>query len=88
MSKRIPITVGFDQSPDSLMGYAELNEESKIKFLEGMAFAPGYIKHDDGTIELIEISMVAANSVRNPYIEKDPEGSSSMATDNLIADVD
>lgn len=65
----IPLTNSFSHNPEDLVGYviptpkdvsakADLTWELYKKNPQAFSIEPGYIKHDDGTIELIEFSIV------------------------------
>lgn len=61
------LTIGFDQNLDSIFGKFEVADTDKAKLAwklfrehpEEFEFAAGYIQHEDGTKELVEISLVS-----------------------------
>lgn len=64
----VPITTSFDQRPDSILGTADFNEVSAIWDIfiadpSKFVFAPSYVRHVDGTIELLEISLIPVGNV-------------------------
>lgn len=50
--------MGFDQT--TLYGLAQVGKADNIdaKFLQGHVLAPGYFVHEDGSIELTELSWI------------------------------
>lgn len=62
MGEQIPITLNFDKSLDRLIGKAEFNSnllaKSVLRDIDKFVFEVGYIKSENGKVELLEISAV------------------------------
>ena len=57
--KDLPLTVGFGNDQ---IGWIKFTTNIPEAALVQMVFAPAYIKNDDGTIELIEFSLIPAGN--------------------------
>lgn len=61
--RRIPVTTGFDNA--SLVGWAEIQDNILRALISGrFRIAPAYIEHSDGSIEVVELSIVADNAAQ------------------------
>jgi len=63
MKKTIPVTINFDQSVGGIIGKLDIDDsnvlaQSVLRNIDHFMFEAGYIKNEDGTVELLEISAV------------------------------
>lgn len=56
--KDILVTREFNLN--EMIGVLELTDEGKKLFRKDMVLAPGYIEQEDGSIKLVEISLIPA----------------------------
>jgi len=80
--KSVYLTYCYGQSPQDVLGMVNLTPNVLWDVFkerpELFTFEPGYIKHEDGTVELTEISMVLK--------QRSPQGA-SMALSDIIDDL-
>lgn len=78
--KNIPLTSNYNQDLESILGSITLVDSEIWKLYEknpeAFSFEPAYLKKEDGTVELLEISLVLN--------QKAP----SLALDDMLRDVD
>lgn len=66
-SIELPLTVGFDNN--TVIGWMQLNAEAEQLVNEAVlvqcVFAPAYLQQEDGTIKLVEFSLIPAKNAVN-----------------------
>lgn len=75
---KIPITNNWMHGTDDIVGKIEFADTAKANFLyemlkmrpDSFRFEIGYIKHDDGKYELVEVSLVNKFPQYHPIIVK------------------
>lgn len=75
---KIPITNNWMQELENVIGYVEFADTAKANFFyemlkmrpDSFRFEIGYIKHDDGKYELVEVSLVSKHPKYHPIIVK------------------
>lgn len=85
--RKIPITRGFGQNLEDLIGYIQLDVDGTIAplvlsdlILAQSVFAPAYMQKEDGTIELLEFSLIPARDAKN-LIERGMENAEATTKD-------
>lgn len=57
--RELPVTIGFN---NEAIGWLTINSPIPDSALIHMVLAPAYVKKEDGTIQLVEVSLIPAQS--------------------------
>jgi len=65
---RVPVLIKHDAARGPI-GFLELADVDALKLIQwsDVMFAPGYIKNKDGSVELLEISVIIAPPVNREF---------------------